>query len=127
MNTSKRKCLSGETGVVYRVLAGLLAGVLLTPIPPTAAAEGSFHHKLLFNPTNSQLKAEARGHVMIYDGLENIEVERAFDEQFNRFENMMFIRTRNTKSGGEFIYENEGCDWYISWYIWEILISRSGQ
>jgi hypothetical protein len=110
MNTSIRKCLSRETSTIHRVLAGILTGVLLVPFSTTAGAESDFQHRVLFSPTNSQLKAETRGRVMIYDGLDNAEVERAFDEQFDRIENMMFVRTRSTEPDGEFSYEDDGCD-----------------
>jgi len=110
MNTSRQKCRARETGIVHRVLAGLPAGALLTPFSPTAGADSDFQHRVLFSPSNSQLKAEARGRVMIYDGLDNAEIERAFDEQFNRIENMLFVRTRSTEPDGEFSYEDDGCD-----------------
>jgi hypothetical protein len=110
MNTSTQKCLSGKTRAIHRVLVGLLAGVLLTPVSMTAGAEDDFQHKVLFNPSSSQLQAEARGRVMIYDGLEDAEVERAFDEQFGRVEHMMFVRTRHTEPDGDVSYEDDGCD-----------------
>jgi hypothetical protein len=56
---------------------------------------------------------------MIYDGLTDRDVERAFDEQFDRLEHMMFIRVVVTddsgkarRSGtGEVVTESDdGCD-----------------
>jgi hypothetical protein len=107
MSTSAEKSLSRETSTIF---IGILAGVILMPFSTTATAENDFQHKILFNPTNSQLRAEARGHIMIYDGMENTVVERAFDEQFDRIENMMFIRTRDTDRNGEVSFEDDGCD-----------------
>jgi len=110
MNTSTLKYLSGETSAIHHVLAGVLTGVLLVPFSTAAGAEDDFQQKVLLSPTNSQLKAEKRGHIMIYDGLDNAVVERAFDEQFDRIEHMMFVRTRKAEMDGEFSYEDDGCD-----------------
>lgn len=46
----------------------------------------------LMAPTPSQLAAESRGQVFIYDALEINQVESAMDKNFERIENMMFIR-----------------------------------
>jgi len=110
MNTSTLKYLSGETSAIHHVLAGVLTGVLLMPFSTAAGAEDDFQHKVLFSPTASQLQAEARGRIMIYAGLEDAEVERAFDDQFDRVEHMMFVRTRKAEMDGEFSYEDDGCD-----------------
>ena len=110
MNTSTQKSRSGKVDTIQRVLAGLLSGVLLMPFPMLAGAEDVYQNKVLFSPTGSQLKAESRGRVMIYDGLDNAVVERALDEQFDRIEHMMFVRTRHTEPDGEVSYEDDGCD-----------------
>ncbi|HYQ71946.1 MAG TPA: hypothetical protein VET88_08460, partial [Gammaproteobacteria bacterium] len=70
----------------------------------------AFQTRVLFSPTDSQLRAETRGRVMIYDGLEDADVERALDEQFDRVEHMMFVRTRHTAPDGESSYDDDGCD-----------------
>jgi hypothetical protein len=73
----------------------------------------------LFEPTQADLHAEARGRVMIYDGLTDRDVERAFDEQFDRLEHMMFIRVvvtgdsgkaRRSESGEVVTESDDGCD-----------------
>jgi hypothetical protein len=87
----------------------LLLGVLLVSATFGAGAEDSFQMKVLFEPDTSMLQAEARGHVMIYDGLDEAVVERALDEQFDRIENMMFTRVRHTEPDGEVITEDDGC------------------
>lgn len=110
MNTTIQKSPTRETGTIHRRLIGLLAGMLLAPLPTTAGAEDSFQQNVLFNPTAAQLKAEARGRVMIYDGLDNAVVERAIDAQFDRMESMMFVRTRHTAPDGEVSYADDGCD-----------------
>ena len=110
MNTSTLKGASSEIGAILRVHVGMLIAVLLIPFPTTVGAEDAFQLKLLFNPPSSQLKAEARGRVMIYDGLDNYVVEHALDEQFDRVEHMMFVHTRNTEPDGEVSYDDDGCD-----------------
>ncbi|MGD8275279.1 MAG: hypothetical protein PVJ30_04920 [Thiohalocapsa sp.] len=72
----------------------------------------------LFDPTQAEVASEAEGRIYIYDGLTDVDVQRALNEQFQRVENMMFIRTRKTdKAGevkrdaetGEVDYEDDGC------------------
>lgn len=109
MNTSTLKHPSSEISIIHRVLVGMLVAVLL-PFSTIVGAEDAFQLKVLFNPPGSQLKAEARGRVMIYDGLDDYVVERALDEQFDRVEHMMFVRTRNTEPDGEVSYDDDGCD-----------------
>ena len=93
----------------------LALGLLLCLAPglPAAAvgANESFQTTTLFHPSPAQLGAEARGRVMIYDGLDNEVVERALDEQFDRIEHMMFTRTRQrpTDSEDDAIVEDDGC------------------
>jgi len=110
MNTSTPKCESSETSAIHSVLTGILTGMLLVPFSTIAGADDGFQYKALFSPTGSQLKAEERGRVMIYDGLDNAVVERALDEQFDRVEHMMFVRTRHTEPDDEVSFEDDGCD-----------------
>lgn len=107
MNTTTR---NRKSSIVRRALPGLLTGILLAPLTMAAGAGGSFQHKVLFNPTPAQLKVEARGRVMIYDGLDNADVERAMDEQFGRLEHMMFVRTHHAGPDGDYSYNDDGCD-----------------
>jgi hypothetical protein len=97
---------------IHRLLIGLLLSIVLAPPTMAADANDSFQYNALFNPTSGLLKAEARGRVMIYDGLDNTVVERALDEQFDRIEHMMFIRTRQSSSDDEDdddSVEDDGC------------------
>ena len=57
----------------------------------------------LFELPQNDLKWEAKGRVMIHDGMTDRDVERAFDEQFDRLVQMMFIRVVVTKS-------DDGCN-----------------
>jgi hypothetical protein len=96
----------------HRILFGLLLAAVLTSLTIAAGADDSFQQNVLFKPSQSELTAEARGRVMIYDGLDNKVVERALDTQFERIEHMMFTRTRQTQAdddGEEVIVEDDGC------------------
>ena len=95
MKTSTQRILPEETGThSYLMTIVLLMGTLLASPSRAADANDSFQYNVLFNPTPAQLKAEERGRVMIYEGLDNAVVERALNEQFDRIEHMMFMRTR---------------------------------
>ena len=113
MKTPVQKHVPEEiTSLIHRLLIGLLLGAVLLPPAMAEGANERFQYNALFNPTTGQLKAEDRGRVMIYDGLDNAEVERALDEQFERIEHMMFIRTRQSQAdddGEEDTVDDDGC------------------
>jgi hypothetical protein len=112
MKTFTQRSLSDETGTLSLLMfIVLFLGTLLAPLARAADANDSFQYNALFNPTTAQLSAEERGRVMIYDGLDNAMVERALDEQFDRIEHMMFIRTRQNAPDGddEYTVEDDGC------------------
>ncbi len=73
------------------------------------ALAGDFQRNALFNPSQFQLQAETNGRVMIYDQMENTIVEAALDQQFNRIEHMMFVRTRHVNPDGS-VKQDEDCD-----------------
>lgn len=75
----------------------------------TALARDDYQEKVLFSPDDYTLKAEARGHIVIYDGLDSDTVDRAMDEQFKRINNMMFIRIQHEQEDGEYLAEDDGC------------------
>jgi len=54
----------------------------------------------LFEPTEAELRQEAKGRIYIYDGLSDTDIARAMDEEFARAESMMFIRVRKTDKDG---------------------------
>ena len=69
----------------------------------------NYYENVLFNPSEAVLLAEAKGRVTIYDGLEHRVVDRALDTQFERIDNMMFVRTGETLPDGEVSIEDDGC------------------
>lgn len=75
------------TGTGFLVLSSLAVGAQL----PWAT---DYQTQRLFAPTPRMLEEERAGRVFIYDALDTREVDAALDTQFERIENMMFIRIR---------------------------------
>ena len=86
----------------------LMIPVLLVASSSLHATE-SYQLKVLFTPSDSILLAEAKGRVMIYDGLKSETVDLAMNEQYDRIENMMFVRTQYKQEDGEYEVEDDGC------------------
>ena len=104
--------LSGLKNNLLRNLKAALGifPALLLVTTSSAYAYDSYQLKVLFTPTKSDLEAEAKGRVMIYDSLKNETVEKALDEQFWRIDKMMFIRTQYVQEDGDYKTEEEDCD-----------------
>lgn len=92
-------------------LKGLVSLIFVTLLVTLSSAHGydSYQLKVLFTPSKSDLEAEAKGRVMIYDSLKNETVEKALNEQFGRINHMMFVRTQYLQESGEY-EEEEDCD-----------------
>ena len=90
-------------------LENLLLTSLLILTSTSAFATDSYQHKMLFTPSDSMLKTEAKGRIMIYDGLASETVDRAMNEQFDRIDNMMFIRIHHIQDDGENLVEDDDC------------------
>lgn len=103
MNTQLQNICTGAVKAI--AVASLLA-----LISPSTFAVDDYQYKTLFKPGDSVLKAESRGRITIYDGLDSETVDRAMDEQFDRIDNMMFIRIRHVQSDGEEYIAYDGCD-----------------
>ena len=93
----------------FILASGIMFGVSIVTIHAAEGPTSAYEQNMLFNPSQSLLRAESRGRVTIYDGLENSQVERALDTQFGRIDNMMFIRTRHTLEDGT-VEEDDDCD-----------------
>ncbi len=94
-------------------------GAAPTPWAAEDPSHNAWQHNLLFAPTAGQIEIEKRGRVVIFDGLRDIDVDRAMDQQFHRVQSMMFVRTIVTDEEGTpeadpetgvLIIEDDGCD-----------------
>lgn len=90
-------------------ILGLTAAVLLCPVAVGAAeastdsnvstADTNLHRwqlRRLNQPTPRELHHERDGHVYIYDGMTDREVDHALSANFERIEYMMFVGTVKT-------------------------------
>lgn len=73
-----------------------------------SADMNDWQQQQLLDPPQYLLMAEAKGRVMIYDGLPVDVVDRAMDEQFDRIDSMMFTRVRVITDEGEQVMD-DGC------------------
>jgi hypothetical protein len=106
-------CVNRVTGtkrVKFSVLAAITLSTLLVLATMPAQATDEYQYNALFMPSDYTLKAEAKGRVMIYDGLASKTVDKAMNEQFNRIDNMMFVRIVHEQDDGEYYVEDDGCD-----------------
>jgi len=93
--------------------------VLIASTLQASYADGySWQMANLFEPTPAQLEREQEQRVMIYDGMKDTDINRALNEQFQRIESMMFIRTIVTddtgeslrdRTTGDAVVEDDGC------------------
>jgi hypothetical protein len=71
-------------------------------------AAQNWQMRRLMQPTQLEMQGEIRGGVFIYDGLHSRQIDKALDANFERMQNMMFIRTR-TGSGETEVVQDDGC------------------
>jgi hypothetical protein len=76
---------------------------------PADSLDDEFQVNALFDPSEAQLRAEATGRVMIYDGLHEDLVEQALDEEFERVEHMMFINIRREQPDDVVVASDDDC------------------
>ena len=91
-------------------LTQVLVLSFMASVTLSAQANDSYQHKMLFTPNSGMVKAENHGRVMIYDGIKNDVVDVALNEQFDRIENMMFVRVVHVQEDGEEIADEDDCD-----------------
>jgi hypothetical protein len=77
-----------------------------------AVPEDRYDLRRLMQPSAAELAAEEKGRVHIYDSLEINEVNAALDENYERIENMMFIRINHLPAtgSGPAEVEDDGCE-----------------
>lgn len=77
----------------------------------TADPDTDWQLEMIHEPSAAQLKVEERGRVYIYDRLDEADVELAMNLQFDRLDNMMFVRTKpKVESSGEQTESDDDCD-----------------
>ena len=110
-----------KTLITTLVLASAISttGAAAAPAKAEQPSQDAWQLNLLFSPSPEQVAIEKRGRVVIYDGLRDVDIDRAMDEQFDRVQYMMFVRTLVTDEQGVpaadpetgiQIIEDDGCD-----------------
>ena len=102
--------VTGTKRVKIPVSIAIIINMLLVLASMPAQAIDNYQYKTLFMPSDYTLKAEAKGRIMIYDGLTSKTIDKAMDEKFDRIENMMFVRIIHEQDDGEYYVEDDGCD-----------------
>ena len=102
--------VTGTRRVKISVSTASIINMLLVLVSMPAHAMDNYQYKTLFAPSDYTLKAEAKGRIMIYDGLTSKTVDKAMDEQYDRIDNMMFVRILHEQDNGEYYVEDDGCD-----------------
>ena len=104
-----------RTSVVYTnpKIRNFLFSILVTSAAVSSVTAGespeNYYENTLLNPGGHTLRAESKGRVTIYDGLDSKLVDHALDTQFERIGSMMFVRTRVVlDDGGEEV--DDDCD-----------------
>lgn len=93
-----------NTAIIFTVICQLWGGAAVSD------PEGDWQLAMIHDPSNAQLRVEERGRVYIYDSLDNADVELAMNTQFDRLDNMMFVRTKIETPEGETEVADDGCD-----------------
>lgn len=99
---------TAHSALLGLVLASVLAGNLLAEtaigLPP---GFDDYQQRRLLAPTPAERKQETRGRIYIYDGIPVHVVDKALDKDFERIDNMMFIRIRDLPATGAGLAEDE--------------------
>jgi len=112
-----------KAAAIHSITIALTLGLTGGPVTAKAGeldlfkAVDKWQMNRLFKPTRAQRTYERKGDVVIYDGLTDIMVEKAINQNFDRIQNMMFTRVVLTgKDGkprrsddGELITADDGC------------------
>ncbi|MDH5355199.1 MAG: hypothetical protein OEY09_12220 [Gammaproteobacteria bacterium] len=104
MNTQLKLNASTETRL--NVINKLIISLFLMASSSVYATD-SYQQNVLFSPSDSILQSEAKGRIMIYDGLKNETIELALNEQFDRIDNMMFVNIEYEQEDGEYEAEDD--------------------
>jgi hypothetical protein len=114
-NSHKIYALSGS---LLFLLHTFFVPVQADELDQVAMAVENWQYNRLFNPSPADRESEKRGAIVIYDGLTDVTVNQALDQNFDRIQNMMFTRTVVTDENGEpkvdpatgeNVVEDDGC------------------
>lgn len=88
------------------ISTAILLSTQLFVLHHAAAAKGEINAdpwqmERLFSPSKSDIASEHQGHIVIYSGLLDSDVDKAMDLYFDRIEAMMFIQTIHTDRNGK--------------------------
>ncbi|MGD2073416.1 MAG: hypothetical protein PVG38_00615 [Gammaproteobacteria bacterium] len=100
--------ISGRSMLLPLLCSTSLASMTMAA-DPADSLDDEFQVNALFDPSEAQLRAEATGRVMIYDGLHEDLVEQALDEEFERVEHMMFINIRREQPDDVVVASDDDC------------------
>jgi len=88
---------------------GLVFGITLATLTVSAAVPADdWQVRRLMQPSQLERARELTGSVFIYDGLHSRQIDTAVDRNFERMENMMFIRVKKG-SGDDEEVQDDGC------------------
>ena len=94
----------------YTRSAALAMVVFLQPAyAATASSAPDWQLMLLLHPSAQQIQVENKGRVVIYDGLKSTDIDKAMDQEFDRIDHMMFIRTKIPAPEGGYAQDDDGC------------------
>ena len=84
-----------------QVVKAFVIGMIISMSQNVLAASGQTGHesgswlmKMIYQPSPSLLRREARGFVNIYDGFTDTQVDEVLDHKFERIGHMMFTRIK---------------------------------
>ena len=97
-----------EAFALLSLFSGIVANLVFQD-SLAAEVENSWELDQLHAPSPSLRERERAGRITIYDGVLITEVDKAMDQQFDRIESMMFIRTKWSVEDGSY-YEDSDCD-----------------
>lgn len=97
-----------DIAIMVGVLVGIYANLVFQD---SLAAEAVHDYDLnrLQYPSAELLEHEKQLRVTIFDGIEAPDVELALDQQFDRIDSMMFVRTRYPQPDGD-VDVDDDCD-----------------
>lgn len=98
----------------HKKLKNIMAAIVIAGISQGVSAvsavgeEDRWQMKQLLAPSQGQLERESEGDIVIYTDLHEETVDLAMNEQFDRIENMMFVRMVRTVDGED--ETDDDCD-----------------